>query len=68
MSLQDRIEEALEYYDYVLVTLKGESTENVVVVKSHTTIKPLFHYLTIVYGAERVSMFKGKIRIKNANR
>jgi len=65
MKLTDRIDEVLEHYDYALVSLTGESTDNVVCVDNVLGMKigQLYNYLTIVYGAERVSKAKSKVRI-----
>lgn len=65
MQLTEQIKDVLEHYDYCLVSATpGENTENVVHVKIKTTPQRLFRDMTILFGAERVSKAKGKIKIK----
>ena len=70
MNLKERIDEALEHYDYVLVAIDVEPTDNIVSALSDwgATLPSLYRYLTIVYGAGRVSKSKRKVRIDNGNK
>lgn len=62
VGLVSRVDEVLEHYDYALVKTKGESTDNQI--KSEIgTAQQLFRFLTIHYGANRVSKTKGMIKI-----
>ena len=63
MSLQDRIDECLEHYDYVLVGVNIDSSDNVIGVQSTTTNLHLFRFLTIAFGSDRISKVKGKVRV-----
>ncbi len=63
MSLQDRVKEVLEHYDYALIGVKGEATDNVIYCNFPTTIPILYRDLTISFGADRVSKHKGKVRV-----
>ena len=65
MSLTEIINEVLEHYDYALVGVDINATDNKVSASSDWGNKAsLFRYLTIYYGAERVSKYKGLIKIK----
>lgn len=63
MTVKERVDEVLEYYDYALVKKGEEGSENVVVVKSDVTPQMIFRYLTIVYGADRVSKTKKGVKV-----
>lgn len=62
-TLPDKIDEILEHYEYALVGVKGEATDNKVYSNFPTSTKQLFNYLTIRFGAERVSKQKTLIKV-----
>lgn len=62
-SLPQKIDEVLEYYDYCLVGVKGENTDNKVFSNYPTTIRQVYNYLTIHFGADRVSKEKSKVKV-----
>ena len=63
MSLVNIIKEALEHYDYVLMSITKPSSDNIIHVNFPTTNLILFRYLTIIFGAGRVSKSKGMIKV-----
>ena len=63
MSLEDRINECLEHYDYALVGVNIDSSDNVVGVPSTTTNLQLFRFLTIAFGSKRISKQQNKVRV-----
>jgi len=63
MNLKDRIDEVLEHYDYCLVSKTGTTTDNIIQVETPTKIRFMFYALTIMFGAERVSMVRGQVKV-----
>ena len=64
-SLRERIDEALEHYEYVLVGVDGEATDNKLYCNFPTTLGIMYRDFTIRFGAERVSKVKRMVRIDN---
>ncbi len=63
MDIYEKIDEVLKHYDYALVTVNGYDSDNIVVVAFPTTNAIMFRDFTIAFGSNRVSKFKGKIKV-----
>ena len=63
MDLYERIDEVLEHFDYALVGIKGEATENKLYANFPTTLPIMYRDFTIAFGADRVSKHKGMIKV-----
>lgn len=61
--LKNKINEVLEYYDYCLIGVKGDASENKIYTNFPTTVGILYRDLTIQFGAERVSKTKGMVKV-----
>lgn len=63
MSIRSRVEDVLEHFDYCLVKVGGHDSDNIIAIQFPTTTNIVYRDLTITFGADRVSKYKGKIKV-----
>jgi len=62
-NLKLAIESTLQIYAYALVGTTGNEQNNIIILDIGTPAQ-LYRYLTIIFGAERVTKYKGKVMVK----